>query len=78
MLSQLSEYQKSLLAAYWALCDAQPPKKSERMALEYTKQLFDLSKSTRKYPRSAFDGRIGNSRHPLGHNLPKQRKVRAS
>ncbi|MCG7607181.1 hypothetical protein [Mycobacterium sp. CnD-18-1] len=76
MLSSFDKYQQTLIASFWALSDAQPPHKSEmRNATDITglgKALFDISKATGKYSRSAFDHR------KRGTQLPRQRKVRAS
>lgn len=72
MLSHLNQCEKVLLTAYWAVCDAQPPRKSERfLAVNYTTELWSIAQAA---------GRIGPRKDPrrLGTQLPRQRKVRAS
>lgn len=60
-----------LLAAYYALLDAEPPSCRERMPVEYTNDLYELSKVVGKYRRSRFDNRRGNG-------LPRHRQIRVS
>ncbi|WPH57711.1 hypothetical protein [Mycobacterium phage WXIN] len=76
MLSRFDQYQQALITAFWALSDAQPPKKSELRAAagteHLTKALYDVSKASGKYQRSSFDwGKVGTT-------LPGHRQIRAS
>ena len=58
-----------LLTAYWALMDWCRPTEREPMPLEYTAELYDISRSAKKYKRSRFDNRRG-----LG--VPSHRRVK--
>lgn len=86
-MQQFTDEQQSLIAAYWLLCDAQPPSKGEmftaRQSLAseategylvdaFSKALFEVRQSTFKYANYPYD----NFRRGTG--LPGHRKVRAS
>jgi len=60
-----------LLTAYLALADAVPPTAREPMPVEYTRELYELSRATGKYRRSRFDDRRGSG-------LPRHRQVRVT
>lgn len=80
-LSDLTGEQKILLAGWFILADAYPPKKSELMPIECIGALGELSSSTGKYPRSPmFKRRVDEGRiiPAPGVDLPRgrQRKPR--
>jgi hypothetical protein len=51
-LSDLTDEQKVLLAAWFILADASPPSKDEPLPVECVAALAELSESTGKYGRS--------------------------
>jgi hypothetical protein len=53
-MARLSNDVNVLLAAWFALADASPPSKGERLPVTYAGALAALSKCTGKYPRSPF------------------------
>jgi hypothetical protein len=54
-LSDCTDEQKVLAAAYWLLCDASPPGPHEKLPTDLCKVMFDISKLTRKHRRGSFD-----------------------